>query len=132
MRNRSKCWWTSQHAGGPETRELGLTDSGIIHLPPNPVANPTLPSVASISTQKDPKTLMPQLVLEARYFSHRDIGVDMGVSINLRVRCQHQQLDLQLDLQLDSCEILPVAALDIVVISSRSNPVDNKGPDGLD
>jgi hypothetical protein len=26
---------------------------------------------------------MPQLVLEARYFSHRDIGVDIGVSINL-------------------------------------------------
>jgi hypothetical protein len=35
---------------------------------------------------------MPQLVLEARYFSHRDIGVDIGVSINLD-ECQKQSLN---------------------------------------
>jgi hypothetical protein len=50
--------------------------------PPKPVANPTVPSVASTSTQKDPRTLIPQLVREALYFSHRDIGVEIGVSIN--------------------------------------------------
>ena len=51
--------------------------------PPKPVANPIVPSVPSISTQNEPRTLIPQLVLEARYFSHLDIGVDIGVSINL-------------------------------------------------
>lgn len=30
---------------------------------------------------------MPQLVLDARYFSHLDMGVEMEVSINL-FRCQ--------------------------------------------
>ena len=50
--------------------------------PPKPVANPTVPSVASTSTKKDPKTLIPQLVREALYFSHRDIGVEIDVSIN--------------------------------------------------
>jgi hypothetical protein len=57
--------------------------AGEMTLPPNPVAKPTVPSEPSISTQNEPRTLMPQLVLEARYFSHRDIGVDIGVSINL-------------------------------------------------
>lgn len=62
-----------------------LADKGWqeLFLPPNPVAKPTVPSEPSISTQKEPKTLIPQLVLEARYFSQRDIGVDIGVSINL-------------------------------------------------
>jgi hypothetical protein len=64
-------------------------------LPPNPVAKPTVPSEPSISTQKEPRTLMPQLVLEARYFSHRDIGVDIGVSINLE-EYQHQSLKSRL------------------------------------
>jgi hypothetical protein len=50
--------------------------------PPKPVANPIVPSVASTSTKKDPKTLIPQLVREALYFSHRDIGVEIDVSIN--------------------------------------------------
>jgi len=62
-----------------------------VSLPPNPVANPTVPSLPSISTQKEPRTLMPQLVLEARYFSQRDIGVDIGVSINLD-EYQHESL----------------------------------------
>jgi hypothetical protein len=57
--------------------------NGSMLLPPKPVANPTVPSEPSISTQNDPKTLIPQLVLELRYFSHLDIGVDMGVSISL-------------------------------------------------
>jgi hypothetical protein len=34
---------------------------------------------------------MPQLVLEARYFSQRDMGVDIGVSINLD-EYQHESL----------------------------------------
>jgi len=58
---------------------------GIFHSevePPKPVANPTVPSVASTSTKKDPKTLIPQLVREALYFSHRDIGVEIDVSTN--------------------------------------------------
>lgn len=70
-----------------DLRETALAYSyvfiGTALLPPNPVANPTVPSVPSISTQNEPKTLIPQLVLEDRYFSHLDIGVDIGVSINL-------------------------------------------------
>ena len=53
-------------------------------LPPKPVAKPTVPSVASISMKKEPKTLIPQLVREARYFSHLEQGVEIGESINLR------------------------------------------------
>jgi hypothetical protein len=52
-------------------------------VPPKPVAKPTVPSEPSTSTQKEPSTLIPQLVLDARYFSHLDIGVEIGVSINL-------------------------------------------------
>jgi hypothetical protein len=52
-------------------------------LPPKPVANPTVPSVASISRKKDPRTLIPQLVLDVRYFSHWEHGVEMGESISL-------------------------------------------------
>jgi hypothetical protein len=66
--------------------------AGEVILPPNPVAKPTVPSEPSISTQKEPRTLIPQLVLEARYFSQRDIGVDIGVSINLD-ECQKQSLN---------------------------------------
>jgi hypothetical protein len=54
-----------------------------MNIPPNPVAKPTVPSVASISTKNEPRTLMPQLVLDARYFSHREQGVEMGESISL-------------------------------------------------
>ncbi len=53
-------------------------------IPPNPVAKPTVPSVASISMKKDPRTLIPQLVLEARYFSHLEHGVEIGESISLQ------------------------------------------------
>lgn len=66
-RKRSKCWWTSQQAGGP----------------PKPVAKPTVPSVASISTRKEPRTLMPHEVREPRYFSHLEQGVEMGESMSL-------------------------------------------------
>jgi len=50
IKKRRKCSATSQHAGGP----------------PNPVAKPLVPSVVSISTQKDPNTLMPQVVRDLR------------------------------------------------------------------
>lgn len=53
------------------------------HIPPNPVANPTVPSLASISTKIEPRTLMPQLVRELRYFSHPDMGVEIGESMSL-------------------------------------------------
>lgn len=33
--------------------------------------------------KKEPNTLMPQLVLEARYFSHPEHGVEIGESISL-------------------------------------------------
>jgi hypothetical protein len=79
---------------------IGSTKAPDIFLPPKPVANPTVPSEPSTSTQKEPKTLIPQLVLDARYFSHLDIGVEIGVSINLyelrsgwnfkKCRCTHQ------------------------------------------
>lgn len=52
-------------------------------LPPKPVANPTVPSVASISTRKDPRTLMPQLVLDFLYWSQMEQGVEISESINL-------------------------------------------------
>lgn len=54
------------------------------NLPPKPVAKPTVPSDPSISTQNEPSTLMPQLVLDALYFSQRDIGVDIDVSMSLQ------------------------------------------------
>jgi hypothetical protein len=66
IRNRSKCSATSQHAGGP----------------PKPVAKPFVPSEASISTQNEPKTLMPQLVLDFRYSSYWDMGVAILLSTN--------------------------------------------------
>lgn len=44
------------------------------------MAKPLVPSEASISTQKEPRTLMPQLVRDERYFSHPDMGVEMGLS----------------------------------------------------
>ena len=66
MRKRSKCSATSQHAGGP----------------PNPVAKPLVPSEPSISTQKEPKTLMPQLVLDVLYCSYCDMGVEILLSIS--------------------------------------------------
>lgn len=52
-------------------------------IPPKPVAKPTVPSVASISIKIDPRTLMPQLVREFLYFSHPDIGVEIGESTSL-------------------------------------------------
>ncbi len=55
---------------------------GEVNLPPKPVAKPTVPSVASISIKKEPRTLMPQLVRDALYFSHCEHGVDMGESIS--------------------------------------------------
>lgn len=66
MRKRSRCSLTSQQAGGP----------------PKPVAKPVVPSEASISTQKEPRTLIPQLVRDVRYFSHPDIGVEIGLSMS--------------------------------------------------
>lgn len=62
-----KCCWTSQQPGGP----------------PKPVAKPMVPSEASISTRKEPRTLMPQLVRDLRYCSHCDAGVEMGESMSL-------------------------------------------------
>lgn len=60
-------------------------------VPPKPVAKPTVPSDASISTKKDPSTLMPQLVREPRYFSHLEQGVEIGESINLDDRKHHHE-----------------------------------------
>ena len=51
IRNLLKCSAVNQQAGGP----------------PKPVAKPLEPSVASISTQKDPSTLIPKSVRELRY-----------------------------------------------------------------
>lgn len=67
-KKRVKCCWTSQQPGGP----------------PKPVAKPMVPSEASISTRKEPRTLMPQLVRDLRYCSHCDAGVEMGESMSLR------------------------------------------------
>lgn len=46
------------------------------------MAKPLTPLEASISTQKEPRTLMPQVVREERYFSHPDMGVAIGLSIS--------------------------------------------------
>lgn len=42
-----------------------------------------VPSEASISTRKDPRTLMPQLVRDLRYCSHCEAGVEIGESMSL-------------------------------------------------
>lgn len=60
---------------------------------------------------------MPQLVLDARYFSHRDIGVDMEVSISLLKGQKHSPNSLR--------NKLPVTAFDIVVVSTRANAINN-------
>lgn len=99
MRKRSKCWWTSQQAGGP----------------PKPVAKPTVPSVASISTRKEPRTLMPQVVREERYFSQPEQGVEMGLSMSLKRGCQTKKNpSTEAHLRVHS----PVATLDIVVVAA--------------
>jgi hypothetical protein len=64
------------------TCQCGRRKMGRCCIPPKPVAKPTVPSVASISTKNEPSTLMPQLVREALYFSHLEHGVEMGESIN--------------------------------------------------
>jgi hypothetical protein len=46
---------------------------------------PTVPSEASISKKKDPRTLIPQLVLDGRYVSQPEHGVEMDVSISLYI-----------------------------------------------
>lgn len=53
------------------------------NLPPKPVAIPTVPSTDSISTRNEPRTLIPQLVRDLRYCSHREEGVDMSLSMSL-------------------------------------------------
>lgn len=96
-------------------------------VPPNPVAKPIVPSVASISTQNDPRTLIPQLVLEVRYFSHLDIGVEIGESISLPRMSASAVTGA-------GCLLgrIPMAALDIVIIASGTDAIDHVGPDGLD
>ena len=94
-------------------------------IPPKPVANPIVPSVASISTQKEPKTLIPQLVRDARYFSHLDIGVEIGVSINL------QKINVR-QVWHDDTDDLPVSTLHIVVVPARADSINNIRPDSLD
>ena len=95
------------------------------NVPPKPVAKPTVPSVASISTQNEPKTLIPQLVRDARYFSHLDIGVEIGVSINL------QNISVRY-VWLDDRDNLPVSTLHIVVVPARSDSINDIRPDSLD
>ena len=68
--------------GDLHTSTAGM-DKTSSHIPPKPVANPTVPSLASISTKIEPRTLMPQLVRELRYFSHPDMGVAIGDSMSL-------------------------------------------------
>lgn len=57
-------------------------------IPPKPVAKPTVPSEASISTRNEPRTLMPQLVRDLRYCSHFEQGVEMSLSMSLRMENQ--------------------------------------------
>jgi len=54
---------------------------------------------------------MPQLVLDARYFSHREQGVEMGVSISL-----HHISPATYTSSGDGA--LPVAAFDVVIITT--------------
>jgi hypothetical protein len=58
---------------------------------------------------------MPQLVREARYFSHCEQGVEMGESINLRCQRYAQRTDFG--------RISPVAALDVVIITAYNPSV---------
>lgn len=62
---------------------------------------------------------MPQLVLEARYFSHRDMGVDIGVSISLRGLAQDSS-------GRTSISAIPMAAFYIVIVSPEPTPSTTK------
>ena len=81
------------------------------NLPPKPVAIPTVPSTDSISTRNEPRTLIPQLVRDLRYCSHREEGVEMSLSMSL----ESGQLE-------EACwtgiELVPMATLHIVVITA--------------
>lgn len=57
---------------------------------------------------------MPQLVREARYFSHCEHGVEMGESMSLS--CQ-----LGSRVQSDSV-VIPVPAPDVVIVTPWSRP----------
>ena len=46
-----------------------------------PVATPTVPSVASISTTTLPSEPMPQLVRRGRYSGQCDMGLEISVSL---------------------------------------------------
>ena len=79
-------------------------------LPPKPVAKPTVPSVASTSTKNEPNTLIPQLVLEVRYFSHFEQGVEIGESINLKGQRKHRLGRQRRSLPMPPLHIVIVAA----------------------
>lgn len=139
MRKRSKCWWTSQHAGGPARDLVSKVFLGHIlsyyvrdYAPPKPVAMPTVPSVASISMRNEPRTLMPQLVLELRYCSHREQGVEMGLSISLFIALLTHAVLCVTRLIQSSTTNVPVATLDIVVVTAGTNAANDKSPNLLD
>lgn len=88
-------------------------------IPPKPVAKPTVPSVASISTKNDPKTLMPQLVLDARYCSHLEHGVEISVSISLGENeyMAKTEIGCDADVPMTTLYIMIVAAYLVALVS---------------
>lgn len=75
--NQPACWWPTWEASN-----FRYSCKRLRHHLPKPVANPFVPFEASTSTQNDPRTLMPQLVRDARYCSYPDMGVEIFESIN--------------------------------------------------
>jgi len=100
-KNLSKCSLTSQQAGGP----------------PNPVAKPLVPSVASISTQKEPRTLIPHDVRDFRYFSYCDMGVDILLSAIISIGLRTGSLD-------DTYQ--PMSSFYVMVVSSRPDSLSDE------
>jgi hypothetical protein len=93
------------------------------------VAKPFVPSVPSISTQKDPSTLIPQDVRDPRYCAHRVIGVEMSLSIS-----QWPPLTYEYQLASDTASVRQWGEREayIVVVTTRSNAIDDEGADGFD
>lgn len=75
---------------------------------------------------------MPQLVLELRYCSHREQGVEMGLSISLFIALLAHAILCVTKLIESSATNVPVATLDIVVVTAGTNAADDKRPNLLD
>lgn len=89
------------------------------HIPPKPVAKPTVPSVASISMMNEPNTFMPQLVRDLRYCGHIEHGVEISESMSLS-----PERVSQTNSQFVPTVYIPVATFDIMIVTAYA--IDQK------